>query len=837
MKNKWKKAAAFAMSLALVVVNSASSLPNSNMIVAKASDANSQVSEKAESESVGISDFKQGADETYFDSETKTLHLKGYVRNGGYNTGLILPMDVDGLEVKHLVADEGTVLPEDCCDLCYYLPNLETIDLKNADTSNVTDMSYMFVGAGELGDYYCTLDLSNFDTSNVTNMHGMFSFRRFNEIVLDNFDTSKVTDVSGMFAYSNAASFFENCRLDTSNVTDMSGMFDQADFGDFDLSCLDTSNVTDMSWMFSGAYGESYDFSSFNTSNVTNMTHMFSYAFIEALDLSDLDTSNVTDMSGLFCGTSVVSLNLGSLDTSSVTDMSSMFGESRIDSLDLSGFDTSNVTDMSHMFSLCDIQSLDLSNFDTSNVTDMSGMFDLSQIESFDLSSFDTSNVTDMSRMFVGAGDEEDDSHYIMPDISNFNTSNVTDMSGMFWRCSASSLDLSNFDTSNVTDMSGMFLESVSLESIIVSDKWSTESVIEDEDMFYGCAKLQGGAGTVYDENHVDVEYAHVDGGEVNPGYLTLAEYINDESYFDEETGTLHLKGEVRGAGYYKGLVLPKGTDRMKVEHIVAEEGTVLPEDCSYFCISMPNLKSVDLKNADSSNVTDMSYMFALWDDSYWLLSYVDVSGFDTSKVTDMTGMFRFYHGAELDVSSFDTSNVTNMSGMFCDCEVLSSIDVSGFDTRNVTDMSAMFGSCYELEYLDLSNFDTSNVTDMKNMFSNCRNIETIIVGAGWSTKSVKISSNMFRNCEKLKGGAGTVYNENHTDANYARIDGGKLSPGYFTSVNGASEEDTTIVIVIPEETMNAISYLYNNINNPTLKNIASTAMNFLGKYFSFKIV
>ena len=179
--------------------------------------------------------------------------------------------------------------------------------------------------------------------------------------------------------------------------------------------------------------------------------------------------------------------------------------------------------------------------------------------------------------------------------------------------------------------------------------------------------------------------------------------------------------------------------------------------------------------------------MFELWDDSYWQLSYVDVSGFDTSNVTNMVDMFASYNGTALDVSSFDTSNVTNMSGMFCDCEVLSSIDVSGFDTRNVTDMSAMFGSCYELEYLDLSNFDTSNVTNMKNMFSNCRNIETIIVGAGWSRKSVKISSNMFRNCEKLKGGAGTVYNENHTDANYARIDGGKTSPGYFTVSYGES--------------------------------------------------
>ena len=95
----------------------------------------------------------------------------------------------------------------------------------------------------------------------------------------------------------------------------------------------------------------------------------------------------------------------------------------------------------------------------------------------------------------------------------------------------------------------------------------------------------------------------------------------------------------------------------------------------------------------------------------------------------------------------------------------------------------------------------------------------------------------MFRNCEKLKGGAGTVYNENHTDANYARIDGGKTSPGYFTVSYGESEDDTIVVVVIPEKTMNAISYLYNSINNPTLKNIASSAMNFLGKFFSFKIV
>ena len=176
-----------------------------------------------------------------------------------------------------------------------------------------------------------------------------------------------------------------------------------------------------------------------------------------------------------------------------------------------------------------------------------------------------------------------------------------------------------------------------------------------------------------------------------------------------------------------------------------------------------------------------------------------------------MNRMFFFYLGTELDISSFDTSSVT--------------------------DMALMFGECHNLKSIDVSSFDASNVSDMHGMFENCDSLETITVGEGWTTEAVEESDYMFAGCENLKGGAGTVYDEDHTDVEYARIDGGKTAPGYFTSVNGPSEEDTTIVIVIPEEAMNAISYLYNNINNPTIKNIASTAMNFLGKYFSFKIV
>ena len=142
MGNKWKKAASFAMSLALVAANSAISLSNSSTVVAKAAEANVQV---IEASALSSAANEQGIDESYYDAETQTLHLKGYVRNGGEFTGLVLPDGVNAKDVKHIVADKGTVLPVDCSCLLFNLNQVETVDLKNADSSNVTNMSRMFV--------------------------------------------------------------------------------------------------------------------------------------------------------------------------------------------------------------------------------------------------------------------------------------------------------------------------------------------------------------------------------------------------------------------------------------------------------------------------------------------------------------------------------------------------------------------------------------------------------------------------------------------------------------------------------------------------------------------
>ena len=94
-----------------------------------------------------------------------------------------------------------------------------------------------------------------------------------------------------------------------------------------------------------------------------------------------------------------------------------------------------------------------------------------------------------------------------------------------------------------------------------------------------------------------------------------------------------------------------------------------------------------------------------------------------TNNNTDYEYLFYKYNGTELDLSSFDTSNVTNMGFMFYNCSKLTSLDLSNFNTSNVTDMGSMFQFCSKLISLDLSNFDTSKVTDMSSMFAYCSSL------------------------------------------------------------------------------------------------------------------
>ena len=370
-----------------------------------------------------------------------------------------------------------------------------------------------------------------------------------------------VTFVNKVAPAVSTARWFSSCEnlttinnignLDIGNVTDMTMMFYYCKgLTSLDLSSWNAGNVTDMSMMFyycSGLTG--LDLGGWNTQNVTNINYIFSgCSSLENIDISGWDTKKITDMRQLFhqCS-SLVSLNLSSWNTQNVNDMSLMFSEcSSLTSLDLSGWNTQNVNKMGQMFYMCtSLTSLNLSDFDTRNVTDMNSLFSFCEnlnsitfgsnfntknvtnmstmfqecknLTSLNLSGFNTEKVTDMTNMFYGCGS------LTSLDVSGFDTKNVTDMLQMFAGCTGvTSLDLKLFDTKNVTDMDYMFYNMTNLETIYVSNLWSTASVMSSSYMFSLTPKLVGGDGSSYATYGTrDVSFAHVDGGASNPGYFT----------------------------------------------------------------------------------------------------------------------------------------------------------------------------------------------------------------------------------------------------------------------------------------------------------------------------
>ena len=404
-------------------------------------------------------------------------------------------------------------------------------------------------------------------------------------------------------------------------------------------------------------------------------------------------------------------------------------------------FNTDQMVNMNSMFRNCSaLTSIDLSHFDTQNVTNMYCMFiGCSGLTGLDLSHFDTGNVTNMSEMFSGC------SALGSLDVTGLNTQNVTTMLGMFRSCSnLVTLDLSSFNTYNVIEMAAMFNGCSKLTTIIAGDDWNVGGVTESNNMFRNCTTLVGGAGTTYSSSHMDKSYAHFDYGPSSnaPGYLTpvVMPYAN----FDTNTTTLTF--------YCDNQYIFRNSGRLDLNQ---EEG------------NLPGWRSF---NGDvTSIVFDPSFAQARPKTTYYWFEQME-------NLTSITGL-----------EYLNTSETTSMYGMFYGCEKLTSLDLSSFNTDKVTSIGQMFCICSNLEKVNLGSFNTSAVTLTRAMFSQCRKLHTIYVGEGWDMSNVVESSSsiaMFANCSNIIGMRGTTFDADHTDKEYAHVDGGPDNPGYLRDAN-----------------------------------------------------
>ena len=617
---------------------------------------------------------------------------------------------------------------------------IKVFDLSHFDTSNVTDMGYMFSGCSSV--FLESIDFSTFDTSKVENMSGMFSDCKYiKTLYLSSFSTLNVTDMSNMFSNCSSLASLDLQRFDTSKVTNMSRMFSGcSNLISLDLTKFNTSNVRDMSRMFENCkLLVSLDLLAFDTSSVSNICGMFSGCpYLSSLDLSSINTSNVTNMGSLFDGCSnLTSLNLSNFDTSKVSIMQCMFRDcAALTSLDLSSFDTSNVTYMAYMFSGCSsLASLDLSDFDTSKVTTMNNIFQgCGSLTWLNLSSFDTSRISEMNYVFTGC------KSLTSLDLSSFCTSKVTEMYDMFSGCSSiASLDLSSFDTSNVLSFANMFNGCSSLASLDLSS-FTIRFNASANLMFYGCpltdltlgSKWEGRSNT-YLWTPTGDQYS---GKWVSSNARAKGPFTSSELMGEWEPDVMAgnwkaqpFQQESLASGKWGSCSWEVSQNGTLTVHAGIGANTV--RGVSPWDSCRDQIKTIVFEEgviAPASCTSLFSTLLAV--------ESIDLSGFDTSRVKDMSWMFSDCKSlTSLDLSMFNTSNVTDMSSMFFACDALESLQLSKFNTSRVTKMNSMFSCCSSLTSLDLSSFYTSDYTYMSAMLNKCP-LVSIAFGPQWHSCS-----------------------------------------------------------------------------------------------------
>ena len=236
-----------------------------------------------------ITPFTQAQDEKVIVSKSKLIAIADNIRNQTGTTDLITLDEMASIKLGSESGNDMLQTKVDTTASCAYLFYGSTVDnvdyISALDTSNVTNMSYMFYQCSNL------TSIPQLDTSNVTNMERMFRSCT-NLTSIPQLNTSKVTNMSALFSYcSNLTSI---PQLDTSNVTYMGTMFSSC--GKLEsIPQLNTSKVGDMQEMFMDCYSLK-NVPQLDTSKVsTSMQKMFYRCrYLPKIDISYYNVSSAS---------------------------------------------------------------------------------------------------------------------------------------------------------------------------------------------------------------------------------------------------------------------------------------------------------------------------------------------------------------------------------------------------------------------------------------------------------------------------------------------------------------------------------------------------------------
>lgn len=467
----------------------------------------------------------------------------------------------------------------------------------------------------------------------------------------------------------------------------------------------------------------------------------------------------------------------------------------------VTNIDTSELISLKATFKDCTaLDNVDLSTWTTPKLENMQMCFMSCKNFNNWILGFDTKWVEDFSYAFADVKARNEDTYWGIErhnfiDIASFNFTAATTLAYMF---STTDVDEIYFcrhfaesdNMRNVTSFNSMFSRTTA--NAIFSQAFTFgPQTITDNFMFGGAYNLVGGAGTVYDETHINKDYAHPDGGISNPGYFRESLFANITFELDggdpitpnpmtfklgeEAQLPRATKTDKQLEGWYRDSALTQKagtgfvyTPSMVEETLYAKWQDPQPEKTHYLFVDNTLILGVPDEELDyqislHGNVVkqyenDPGSLISIFESEKHRIDHV-LCGAPKVILQPTRGAFKgFSNLMDASISSLvGDPNVDNgrldLTSMFESCGIMSYCDAA-IDGETIKYTTKMFYQCFQLNtvYVPKAKVTGDGVLEACDyMFASCRALRPTIDLSDMEFDYTRKMNHMFHDCQDLQ--------------------------------------------------------------------------------------